>query len=79
MISNKTIIRTPVEELFLREMVETDRNFLFLGEEYDAAFDDMVPDTENLIQGTSLFESHDYSAEMTEDEFNDTYFDYYGL
>ena len=80
MISNKETIRTSVEDLFLREMVQEDVIYLVNGEQDDTAFDIMVPDTEELIEGGGLFDNTpDYSSELNADEFDDIYFNKYGL
>lgn len=80
MIKSTTKIRTPVEELFLREMFLEDTIYLYTGDEDDEAFDIMVPDTEELIENAGLFDnSIDYSSEMNEDEFDDIYLNNYGI
>ena len=80
MINNKETIRTSVEDLFLREMVQEDVIYLVNGEQDDTAFDIMVPDTEEFIEGGGLFDNTpDYSSELNTDEFDDIYFDKYGL
>lgn len=77
-LEQKSTIRTDVENLFLREMVEQDRNFLFLGENDDSIIDEMVDET---INSKSLFEESLISEENIEDEdlFNDTYYEKYGI
>lgn len=77
-LEQKSTIRTDVENLFLREMVEQDRNFLFLGENDDSIIDEMVNET---INSKSLFEESLISEENIEDEdlFNDTYYERYGI
>jgi len=77
-LEQKSTIRTDVENLFLREMVEQDRNFLFLGENDDSIIDEMVDET---INSKSLFEESLISEENIEDEdlFNDTYYERYGI
>lgn len=77
-LEQKSTIRTDVENLFLREMVEQDRNFLFLGENDDSIIDEMVNET---INSKSLFEESLISEENIEDEdlFNDTYYEKYGI
>ena len=80
MINNKETIRTSVEDLFLREMAQEDVIYLVNGEQDDTAFDIMVPDTEELIEGGGLFDNTpDYSSELNTDEFDDIYFNKYGL
>lgn len=46
LLGNREIIRTAVEDLFLREMVEEDRSFLYLGECNSSALDTMI-ETDN--------------------------------
>lgn len=77
-LEQKSTIRTDVENLFLREMVEQDRNFLFLGENDDSIIDEMVDET---INSKSLFEESLISEENIENEdlFNDTYYERYGI
>ena len=77
-LEQKSTIRTDVENLFLREMVEQDRNFLFLGENDDSIIDEMVNET---INSKSLLEESLISEENIEDEdlFNDTYYERYGI
>lgn len=58
-------VRTDVENLFLREMVEEDRRFIAIGEGDDSAIDDLTPEDEH----TSLFE--DSLSEDLEDTTSD--------
>lgn len=74
-LEEKTSIRTDVENLFLIEMVEQDRKFLFLGENDDSAIDDMVEET---VNSKSLFEDSLISEE-DEDLSDDVYYEKYGI
>lgn len=74
-LEEKTSIRTDVENLFLMEMVEQDRKFLFLGENDDSAIDDMVEET---VNSKSLFEDSLISEE-DEDLSDDVYYEKYGI
>ena len=74
-LEEKTPIRTDVENLFLMEMVEQDRKFLFLGENDDSAIDDMVEET---VNSKSLFEDSLISDE-DDDLSDDVYYEKYGI
>lgn len=76
-LEEKTSIRTDVENLFLMEMVEQDRKFLFLGENDDSAIDDMVEET---VNSKSLFEDSLISEEDEDDDLSDdVYYEKYGI
>lgn len=76
-LEEKTSIRTDVENLFLIEMVEQDRKFLFLGENDDSAIDDMVEET---VNSKSLFEDSLISEEDEDDDLSDdVYYEKYGI
>lgn len=49
LLGNREIIRTAVEDLFLREMVEEDRSFLYLGECNSSALDTMIETNDSSI------------------------------
>jgi hypothetical protein len=49
LLGNREIIRTAVEDLFLREMVEEDRSFLYLGECNSSALDTMIETDDSSI------------------------------
>ena len=76
-LEEKASIRTDVENLFLMEMVEQDRKFLFLGENDDSAIDDMVEET---VNSKSLFEDSLISEEDEDDDLSDdVYYEKYGI
>lgn len=76
-LEEKTSIRTDVENLFLIEMVEQDRKFLFLGENDDSAIDNMVEET---VNSKSLFEDSLISEEDEDDDLSDdVYYEKYGI
>lgn len=76
-LEEKTSIRTDVENLFLIEMVEQDRKFLFLGENDDSAIDDMAEET---VNSKSLFEDSLISEEDEDDDLSDdVYYEKYGI
>lgn len=49
LLGNREIIRTAVEDLLLREMVEEDRSFLYLGECNSSALDTMIETDDSSI------------------------------
>lgn len=65
--NNNEITRTDVENLFLQEMVEEDRAFLFIGECDGSILDDMISDT-----NTGLFDDNPYEDTDINDILNDT-------
>lgn len=67
-LSEKETIRTDVENLFLREMVEEDNSFLYLNESMvDSALDTMTE-----ISNDSIFDSVSESADLDiDDEYDD--------
>ena len=64
----KETIRTDVENLFLREMVEEDNSFLYLNESMvDSALDTMTE-----ISNDSIFDNVSESADLDiDDEYDD--------
>ena len=76
-LEEKTSIRTDVENLFLMEMVEQDRKFLFLGENDDSIIDYMAEET---VNSKSLFEDSLISEEDEDDDLSDdVYYEKYGI
>lgn len=75
-LEEKTSIRTDVENLFLMEMVEQDRKFLFLGENDDSIIDYMAEET---VNSKSLFEDSLISEEDEDLSDDDTYYENYGI
>ena len=67
-LSEKETIRTNVENLFLREMVEEDNSFLYLNESMiDSALDTMTE-----ISNDSIFDNVSESADLDiDDEYDD--------
>lgn len=67
-LSEKETIRTDVENLFLREMVEEDNSFLYLNESMvDSALDTMTE-----ISNDSIFDNVSESADLDiDDEYDD--------
>lgn len=66
-LSEKEIIRTGVEDLFLGEMVEEDNSFLYLNESIiDSALDVMMESSND-----SIFDSISESADLDMDEYDD--------
>lgn len=75
-LEEKTPIRTDVENLFLMEMVEQDRKFLFLGENDDSIIDYMAEET---VNSKSLFEDSLISEEDEDLSDDDIYYENYGI
>lgn len=67
-LSEKETIRTDVENLFLREMVEEDNSFLYLNESIiDSALDTMTE-----VNNDSIFDSVSESVDLDiDDEYDD--------
>ena len=63
-VAEKKLIRTPVEELYLGELVEEDANFLLYNQ--DSNDDDMVVD--NATSQNSLFDYTSFSEDILNDE-----------
>ena len=67
-LPEKETIRTDVENLFLREMVEEDNSFLYLNE----SMVDLVLDTMTEISNDSIFDNVSESADLDiDDEYDD--------
>ena len=64
-IGKKDFIRTNVENLLLREMVDEDERYIILGENDDCALDDMSNEKDD-----SLFEDDDHD-DYDDDEDDD--------
>ena len=75
-LEEKNPIRTDIENLFLMEMVEQDRKFLFLGENDDSIIDYMAEET---VNSKSLFEDSLISEEDEDLSDDDTYYENYGI
>lgn len=75
-LEEKNLIRTDIENLFLMEMVEQDRKFLFLGENDDSIIDYMAEET---VNSKSLFEDSLISEEDEDLSDDDTYYENYGI
>lgn len=65
-VAEKKLIRTPVEELYLGELVEEDANFLLYNQ--DSNDDDMVVD--NATSQNSLFDDNSSSEDILSDEID---------
>ena len=64
-VAEKKLIRTPVEELYLGELVEEDANFLLYNQ--DSNDDDMVVDN---ATSNSLFDDSSSSEDILSDEID---------
>ena len=72
-VEEKKLIRTPVEELYLGELVEEDANFLLYNQ--DSNDDDMVVD--NATSQNSLFDDNSSSEDILNDEIDNEIDDEY--
>ena len=72
-VAAKKLIRTPVEELYLGELVEEDANFLLYNQ--DSNDDDMVVD--NATSQNSLFDDNSSSEDILNDEIDNEIDDEY--
>lgn len=72
-VAEKKLIRTPVEELYLGELVEEDANFLLYNQ--DSNDDDMVVD--NATSQNSLFDDNSSSEDILNDEIDNEIDDEY--
>ena len=72
-VAEKKLIRTPVEELYLGELVEEDANFLLYNQ--DSNDDDMVVD--NATSQNSLFDDNSSSEDIFNDEIDNEIDDEY--
>ena len=72
-VAEKKLIRTPVEELYLGELVEEDANFLLYNQ--DSNDDDMVVD--NATSQNSLFDDNSSSENILNDEIDNEIDDEY--
>lgn len=72
-VAEKKLIRTPVEELYLGELVEEDANFLLYNQ--DSNDDDMVVD--NATSQNSLFDDNSSSEDILNDEIDNEVDDEY--
>ena len=72
-VAEKKLIRTPVEELYLGELVEEDANFLLYNQ--DSNDDDMVVD--NATSQNSLFDDNSSSEYILNDEIDNEIDDEY--
>ena len=72
-VAEKKLIRTPVEELYLGELVEEDANFLLYNQ--DSSDDDMVVD--NATSQNSLFDDNSSSEDILNDEIDNEIDDEY--
>ena len=72
-VAEKKLIRTPVEELYLGELVEEDANFLLYNQ--DSNDDDMVVD--NATSQNSLFDDNSSSEDILNDEIDNEVYDEY--
>ena len=72
-VAEKKLIRTPVEELYLGELVEEDANFLLYNQ--DSNDDDIVVD--NATSQNSLFDDNSSSEDILNDEIDNEIDDEY--
>lgn len=72
-VAEKKLIRTPVEELYLGELIEEDANFLLYNQ--DSNDDDMVVD--NATSQNSLFDDNSSSEDILNDEIDNEVDDEY--
>ena len=72
-VAEKKLIRTPVEELYLGELIEEDANFLLYNQ--DSNDDDMVVD--NATSQNSLFDDNSSSEDILNDEIDNEIDDEY--
>ena len=72
-VAEKKLIRTPVEELYIGELVEEDANFLLYNQ--DSNDDDMVVD--NATSQNSLFDDNSSSEDILNDEIDNEIDDEY--
>ena len=72
-VAEKKLIRTPVEELYLGELVEEDANFLLYNQ--DSNDDDMVVD--NATSQNSIFDDNSSSEDILNDEIDNEIDDEY--
>lgn len=72
-VAEKKLIRTPVEELYLGELVEEDANFLLYNQ--DSNDDDMVVD--NATSQNSIFDDNSSSEDILNDEIDNEVDDEY--
>ena len=72
-VAEKKLIRTPVEELYLGELVEEDANFLLYNQ--DSNDDDMLVD--NATSQNSLFDDNSSSEDILNDEIDNEVDDEY--
>lgn len=72
-VAEKKLIRTPVEELYLGELVEEDANFLLYNQ--DSNDDDMVVD--NATSQNSIFDDNSSFEDILNDEIDNEVDDEY--